>query len=107
AVAAFRNRAREVGLTDVTAQGPKIRFAPVELPESAQLRLKRLYPGSILKPALRTILVPAPTTARVGGRPLRGPEVLAWASELVDAVIAPASGGATPGAGGTAVPSLA
>lgn len=86
-VADFRNHVRRAGLTDVTAQGKFIRFAPVDLPESAQLRLKRLYPGTMLKPAIRAILVPFPTTARIGGRPLRGTEVLDWARQLVDAVI--------------------
>jgi len=87
AVASFRNAARAAGLSDVTAQGKFVRFAPVELPESAGLRLKRLYPGTVHKPALRTILVPFPTTARIGGKPLHGGEVLAWARQLIDAVI--------------------
>ncbi|WP_454051192.1 transcription-repair coupling factor [Cellulomonas sp. Marseille-Q8402] len=87
AVARFRLHARAAGLTDVTAQGKFVRFAPVELPESAQLRLKRLYPGSVLKPALRTVLVPFPTTARIGGKPLHGEAVLSWARELIDAVV--------------------
>jgi transcription-repair coupling factor (superfamily II helicase) len=86
-VAAFRLVARAAELTDVTAQGRYIRFAPVTLPESAQLRLKRLYPGSLLKPAIRTILVPFPTTSRIGGTPLRGNAVMTWASELILAVI--------------------
>ncbi|MBD8078926.1 transcription-repair coupling factor [Cellulosimicrobium arenosum] len=86
-VADFRNHARRAGLTDVTAQGKFIRFAPVDLAESAQLRLKRLYPGTLLKPAIRAFLVPFPTTARIGGRALRGPEVLAWARQLIDAVV--------------------
>lgn len=85
-VAAFRNTAREVGLTDVTAQGRYIRFAPLDLPESAQLRLTRLYPGTILKPAIRTALVPFPTTARIGGRALAGAELLGWVRDLVAAV---------------------
>jgi transcription-repair coupling factor (superfamily II helicase) len=87
AVADFRNHARRAGLADVTAQGKFVRFAPVDLPESAELRLKRLYPGTMLKPAIRAFLVPFPTTARIGGRPLRGMEVLAWARQLIDAVI--------------------
>ncbi|EYR62416.1 transcription-repair coupling factor, partial [Actinotalea ferrariae CF5-4] len=86
-VAGFRNLARDAGLTDVTAQGKFIRFAPVELAESAQLRLRRLYPGSIQKPAVRTVLVPFPTTGRIGGRALAGGELLAWARDLVDAVL--------------------
>jgi len=86
-VADFRNHVRRAGLTDVTAQGKYVRFAPADLPESAQLRLKRLYPGTILKPAIRAFLVPFPTTARIGGRPLRGAEVLAWARQLIDAIV--------------------
>ena len=86
-VARFRQHARGVGLSDVTAQGKFVRFAPVELPESAQLRLKRLYPGAVLKPALRTVLVPFPTTARIGGTPLSGANLLTWARQFVDAVL--------------------
>ncbi|ASR56549.1 TRCF domain-containing protein [Cellulomonas sp. PSBB021] len=86
-VAQFRQHARRAGLSDITAQGKFVRFAPVELPESAQLRLKRLYPGTVLKPALRTVLVPLPTTARIGGKPLHGREVLTWCRQLIDAVM--------------------
>jgi transcription-repair coupling factor (superfamily II helicase) len=59
----------------------------VELRESQQLRLQRLYPRSLVKPATRTILVPRPTTARVAGSPIAGIELLDWARELVDAVL--------------------
>jgi len=85
-VASFRNLAREHGLTDVTAQGKFIRLGPVAPAESTQLRLKRLYPGTVLKPAVRVVLVPFPTTARIGGRPLAGRELLAWGRELIEAV---------------------
>ncbi|TGY79622.1 transcription-repair coupling factor, partial [Cellulomonas shaoxiangyii] len=86
-VARFRLHARNAGLSDITAQGRFVRFAPVELPESAQLRLKRLYPGTVLKPAVRTALVPFPTTARIGGKPLHGKELLAWTRQFVDAIV--------------------
>lgn len=86
-VARFRLHVRAAGLSDITAQGRFVRFAPVELPESAQLRLKRLYPNSVLKPAVRTVLVPFPTTARIGGKPLHGKDLLAWARQFVDAVV--------------------
>ncbi|UFU03810.1 transcription-repair coupling factor [Ruania suaedae] len=89
AVAGLRVKARAAGLADITAQGKFIRFAPVELAESAQLRLKRLFPGTVLKPAVRTILVPTPMTSRVGGQPLRDQALLTWVGELIDAVIAP------------------
>ncbi|MCL1800722.1 MAG: transcription-repair coupling factor, partial [Promicromonosporaceae bacterium] len=86
-IASLRNHARETGITDIAAQGKFIRLAPVELPESAQMRLKRLYPGSILKPAVRAILVPFPMTARIGGVPLRGSAILDWTRQLIDSVI--------------------
>ncbi len=88
-VARLRTVARSSGVSDIAAQGSSIRFAPVgPLPESRQLRLSRLYPGTIIKPTTRTILVPAPRTARVGGRPLRDREVLDWAAQLVREVLA-------------------
>jgi len=86
-VAQFRHHARRAQLTDITAQGKFVRFAPLELPESAQLRLKRLYPGTVLKPALRTVLVPFPTTARIGGKPLAGHDLLVWCRQLIDAIV--------------------
>ncbi|BDZ42749.1 transcription-repair-coupling factor [Paraoerskovia sediminicola] len=86
-VASFRNHARAAGLADVTAQGKHIRFGPVDLLESAELRLKRLYPGTIQKPAIRSVLVPFPMTARLGGRPLRGAEILVWARQWIDAIV--------------------
>ena len=51
------------------------------------LRIRRLYPGVVLKPALRTVLVPFPTTARIGGQSLSGSALLTWASDLVRAVL--------------------
>lgn len=86
-VAEFRLHVRASGLSDVTAQGKFVRFAPVELPESSQLRLKRLYPGAVLKPAVRTVLVPWPMTARIGGKPVQGREVMMWARQFIDAVV--------------------
>ncbi len=83
AVARFRVLARSAGLTEVVLQGSNVRFHPVELPESAQMRLTRLYPRTIVKPAVRTIMVPRPASAPMGGQPLRGTELLGWASELI------------------------
>jgi transcription-repair coupling factor (superfamily II helicase) len=85
-VARLRTVARMAGVGDIAVQGRTVRFGPAPLRESQQLRLKRLYPGAIVKEALGTILVPTPMTARVGGKPLRDQEVLRWASDLLRAV---------------------
>ena len=99
-VARFRAMARKAGLTDVTVQGNHIKFAPVELPDSRQVRLQRLYPKSLLKTAQRTLLVPTPKTAPLGGRPLRDQDLLRWCSELVEALLLEPAG-----TGGTMDPS--
>jgi transcription-repair coupling factor (superfamily II helicase) len=85
-VARFRLLARRAGLTEVSAQGNVVRFGPLDLPDSARVRLGRLYPGSTVKAAVRTVLVPRPATARIGGQPLRDTAVLRWASEFVEAI---------------------
>jgi transcription-repair coupling factor (superfamily II helicase) len=79
--------ARRAGLAEVVAAGKQIRLGPVDLRESQQLRLMRLYPGTVVKGALRTILVPRPQTARVGGQPIRDLPLLAWVGDLVTDVL--------------------
>ena len=89
-VARLRILARTVGLTDVATQGTMVRFAPAELPESRQLRLKRMYPGAQLKPSPGTdrhmALIPKPKTARIGGKDLVDEDILAWAREVLEAI---------------------
>lgn len=94
AVARFRARAQAAGLEEVVLQGKSIRMHPVELPESASMRLTRLYPGTSVKPAVRTILLPRPMTATVGGAPLGDLDLLEWATGVVD-TIAPVSSATT------------
>ncbi|MEI6623646.1 MAG: TRCF domain-containing protein, partial [Actinomycetes bacterium] len=86
-VARLRNQAREAGLTEIVAAGTRIRMHPVELAESRAMRLSRLFPGSLVKPATRTILVPRPSTARVGGTMLTNRELIAWTRAMIDAVL--------------------
>jgi transcription-repair coupling factor (superfamily II helicase) len=95
AVARLRADARRAGLTDITQQGTHIRFSPVVLPDSRQVRVQRLYPKTVLKPTVRSMLVPVPR-AVPGKRPtvpappgaplLRDQDLLAWCGELVEAV---------------------
>jgi transcription-repair coupling factor (superfamily II helicase) len=87
AVASFRVFARSWGITDVAAQGKYVRFAPLELRESQVMRLQRLHPGSVVKPAAGIVLATAPTTARVGGQPVRDMALLDWCRELLTTVV--------------------
>jgi len=62
-VAALRAQAKAVKLTEVVVQGKFLRLAPLVLPESRQLRLTRLFPGSLYKGAASTVLVALPKAA--------------------------------------------
>ncbi|MEV6144253.1 transcription-repair coupling factor [Streptomyces sp. NPDC051992] len=86
-VAGLRMLARACGVGEIVLQGPNIRFAPVELRESQELRLKRLYPRTVIKPAVHQILVPRPTTAKVGGKPVVGRELLSWTGEFLTTIL--------------------
>lgn len=86
AVARFRIRASAAGLEEIVLQGNAVRMHPVELAESASMRLTRLYPGTTVKPAVRTILVPRPKSATMGGPPPADLELLEWATTVVDTI---------------------
>jgi transcription-repair coupling factor (superfamily II helicase) len=87
AVARFRLVAREYGLAEASLQGRHIRFSPVPLADSKQLRLKRLYPDAVYKPVGETISVPRPATKRVAGEPLRDTALLDWCTQLLRDVL--------------------
>ena len=84
AVAALRVKARQAGLTDINVQGSYVRFMPVELLDSVRVRVDRLYPKTVVKTALHSILVPRPTTGTIGGQPLRDRDVLDWAGRVIE-----------------------
>jgi len=99
AVARFKVHCRRYGITEVSLQGNSVRFSPVLLPESAQLRLQRLYDKTAYKPAVSTMSAGRPkgvrqpdgtfTVAKFGGEPLRDQALLNWCVELLDSVLGP------------------
>ena len=56
-VARIRTLAKSRELTEVVWQGKFLKVAPLTLPESAQLRLTRLYPGTLIKEATKSVLI--------------------------------------------------
>ncbi|MBC2931393.1 transcription-repair coupling factor [Nocardioides sp. zg-1228] len=100
-VARFRARCRQAGVREVTVAGKYVRFAPVDLPESRVVRLQRLYPRSVVKAPVSTILVPRPQGTGFPVRPVAGVALLEWARGVIDEVVAPpapAASGAAPAA---------
>ena len=88
AVAHFRVRARTRGVTEVSLQGNVVRFSPVELADSAQMRLRRLYPRSNYKTTVSTLSVPRPTVdgSAFGGAPVRDIALLKWCGDVLDVI---------------------
>jgi transcription-repair coupling factor (superfamily II helicase) len=79
AVARFKVLCRRHGVREVSLQGNTVRFSPVELAESAQVRIQRLYDHAHYKPAVSTLSVPRP-------KDLRDVALLAWSGEVLAAV---------------------
>jgi len=82
-VAQLRQVAARVGVQEIQLTGQTIRFSPVDLPDSRRLKLERLYPGTLVKPATSLIIVPAPKTSRVGGQLVRDNDVIEWTRTLL------------------------
>ena len=83
-VSRLRILARRAGLDEILLTGTRVKFHPVELPESRRVRLTRLYPGGLVKPATRQMLVPPPKNGRDIAS---GTIVLDWATRVVKSVI--------------------
>ena len=87
AVARLRHQARRAGISDVTVQGTRLKFHPVELPDSKQVRLKRLYPGSNYRAAAQALQVPFPKAGRnVTSPQLRDTELVQWVADFISAM---------------------
>ncbi|MDR2374017.1 MAG: transcription-repair coupling factor [Bifidobacteriaceae bacterium] len=92
-IAGLRLRARAAKLSQIVAQGKFIRLAPCALAESQQLWLRRTQPGTVVKPATRTVLVAAPRpSARLGEPAMAGVELVRWLGALIEDLIARAPG---------------
>ena len=87
-VAALRAQAKALGVTEVVSTGKFLKISPLVLPESRQLRLTRLYPGSLYKSATNSVLV---TIAKPSGWSPSNPSpamgdtsLLAWVSTALE-----------------------
>lgn len=84
AVARLRHQARRAGVSDITVQGTRIKVHPVELADSKQVRLKRLFPGSNYRAAAKAIQLNFPKAGRnVTDPKLRDIELLQWVADFL------------------------
>ncbi|MDT5321713.1 MAG: hypothetical protein QOD88_4235, partial [Mycobacterium sp.] len=87
AVARLRLLCRAAGITEVSAASvATVRLAPITLPDSAQVRLARMYPGARYRATTATVQVPIPRAGGVGAPRIRDLELVKMVSELVSAL---------------------
>ncbi len=87
-VARLRVKVREAGLSEISAAGPNVRFASIVLPDSAQMRMQRVFPRSTYKAAAEVMLVPRPRVESIGGGPIVGRQLLDWTALVIDTLVA-------------------
>ncbi|WP_370499898.1 transcription-repair coupling factor [Mycolicibacterium sp. jd] len=88
AVARLRLLARAHGVTEIGApSATTLRISPMTLPDSAQLRLKRLYSGANYRATTSTVQVPVPRAGSGVGSPrIRDLELVAFVAGLLLAI---------------------
>ena len=69
AVARLRLLCRHYGVTEVAVAGTNLRLGPMALPDSAQVRLKRLYPAANYRATTSVVQVPIPRAGSGVGAP--------------------------------------
>ena len=91
AVSRLRIVAAEYGVSDVVVTGSRIRIAPLNLLDSQQMRLKRLYPSALYKATSQVVQLPLPKSASArpgaGGAPeARDDELLQYVADFLTAM---------------------
>ncbi|EFG75151.1 transcription-repair coupling factor [Mycobacterium parascrofulaceum ATCC BAA-614] len=87
AVARLRLLCRAAGITEVSApSAATVRLSPMTLPDSAQVRLKRMYPSASYRATTSTVQVPIPRDGGVGAARIRDVELVQMVANLVTAL---------------------
>ena len=87
-VADLRAFAKSHGVRELVVAGKYVRISPLSLPESKQLRLNRLFPGSLYKVQTSTVMVTIPRAAAwsppaAGAKDIGDTSLLAFARQAL------------------------
>ncbi len=82
-VSRLRRMAQQVGLSDVVVMGSNLRVAGKELADSAQVRLKRMFPGARWFPQQNASSIPLP---KPHGESLPDDGLIQWVESILTAV---------------------
>ncbi|WP_234974224.1 transcription-repair coupling factor [Williamsia sterculiae] len=85
-IAKLRLLCREYGVTEVGATGTQVKVAPLHLPDSKQVRLARLFPGSNYRASTSVVTIPIPRTGGVGSDRVRDVALVQVVADLLLAV---------------------
>ena len=90
-VARLRNYVKSHGITDFAVQGKYVKVAPLAPSESLELKIQRLFPGSIVKSVTKVLLIARPQTAawEAGDTAdeIGDTSLLDWATELAETLL--------------------
>ncbi|MGM7647028.1 transcription-repair coupling factor [Nocardia sp. JW2] len=83
-VAKLRLLAREYDVAEIVVTGSTLKIAPLNLPDSKQMRLKRIYPSATYRAASGMVQLPLPrVTDSVGADRVRDVAVLQFVADLL------------------------
>jgi len=84
-VSRLRRAAQKAGLSEVVVMGSNLRVSGVDLPDSMQVRLQRMYPGARWFAQTNAVSVPLP---RAHGQAPSDDELIVWVEQLLSAIYA-------------------
>ncbi|RVW06263.1 transcription-repair coupling factor [Rhodococcus spongiicola] len=93
-VAKLRLLCREYGVEEVAVTGTQLKISPMALPDSKQLRLKRIYPSAQYRATTGMIQLPVPRAGSggIGAGRMRDVELLQYVADLLLALDGKAAG---------------
>ncbi|WP_280507163.1 transcription-repair coupling factor [Nocardia flavorosea] len=92
-VAKLRLLAREYGIAEIAVTGTTVKISPLSLPDSKQMRLKRIYPSASYRAASGVVQLPLPRVQdSVGADRLRDVALLQYLADLLLALDGKAAG---------------
>jgi transcription-repair coupling factor (superfamily II helicase) len=85
AVSRLRRMAQKAGLSEVVTVGGKLRVVGAALPDSIQVRLQRMFPGSRYLAQTKTVMATMPTPAADAGADADA-AVIEWTARFIAAI---------------------
>lgn len=88
-IAQLRTYLKSQGITDFAVQGRYVKVAPLAPSESLELKINRLYPGSIVKSVTKVVMISRPQSAawELAQDEIGDTSLLDWAIELAHTLL--------------------